>query len=133
MYRVAATLALSLAATFPLQTHVRAQSPYTLVKLADSGTAHGINNRGQVAGEYVNEDGFTSPSLWQDSTIIPLGVLPDGTFGIAYGINDRGQIVGVGNSGVEGRGILWNNGSGHQSRHASRRRFQRSTRDQRPR
>jgi len=92
-------------------TDVLAQSNYRLVRFDTfNGTAHGINNRGQVVGDHVDANGFTAPFLWQDGTLRTLDVLPDGQFAVAYDINNRGQIAGTGNSGFEGRAILWENG-----------------------
>src|SRR5688572_26346779 len=103
---------LSLAVTLAL-TNVGAQSEYTLVRFdTPSGTAHGINNRGQVVGEHVGEDLFTAPFVWQNGTLITLDVLGEGQAGVAHDINNRGQIVGSGSigSGFEVRAILWENG-----------------------
>jgi probable HAF family extracellular repeat protein len=99
-----------LAITF---TNVVAQSEYTLVRFdTPSGTAHGINNRGQVVGSHVGEDLFTAPFVWQNGTLITLDALGDGQAGVAHDINNRGQIVGSSSTGsaFEVRAILWENG-----------------------
>jgi probable HAF family extracellular repeat protein len=56
--------------------------------------AFGINNRGQVVGEYLDADGRFHGYLWEKEQLTTIDG-PDGTGASATDINDRGQIVGV--------------------------------------
>jgi probable HAF family extracellular repeat protein len=84
---------------------------YRLIPIVPDARAHGINNRGQVVGQYVTDQGLRAFAWWKGTTI-DLGVLAGGNFAAAYDINDSGLVVGFGNTGVdtEDRAILWRKG-----------------------
>jgi probable HAF family extracellular repeat protein len=57
--------------------------------------AFGNNNLGQIVGFVGAPDsGIPNAALWQNDTLINLGLLPGDLGGIASGINDKGQVVG---------------------------------------
>ncbi|HLX83523.1 MAG TPA: hypothetical protein VKR59_06485 [Terriglobales bacterium] len=66
--------------------------------LADNKTgaeAFGNNNRGQIVGFVGAPDsGIPNAALWQNDTLINLGLLSGDLGGIASGINNKGQVVG---------------------------------------
>jgi probable HAF family extracellular repeat protein len=55
---------------------------------------HGINNQGQVVGEYTDADGTVQGFLWDEGRFTTVDG-PDGTGASVTDINDRGQIIGV--------------------------------------
>jgi len=69
-----------------------------LTTLPDFGTgaiAYSINNGGQIVGTVVSADNSNQTgALWQNQTLITLGLLPGDAGGIATGINNKGQVVG---------------------------------------
>jgi probable HAF family extracellular repeat protein len=83
--------------------------------LADNETgaeAFGNNNRGQIVG-FVGapESGIPNAALWQNDTLINLGLLPGDLGGIASGINDKGQVVGSNfdSKGNWNHAFIWQN------------------------
>jgi probable HAF family extracellular repeat protein len=56
--------------------------------------AVGINNRGQVVGEYTDADGMVHGFLWDKGRFTTFDG-PDGTGASFTDINDRGEIVGA--------------------------------------
>ena len=77
-----------------------------------SSVAWGINQKGDVVGWSMGDNG-TSAFLFTDGTgIVQLPGLPDRPRAIARDINDVGQIVGTANAGgVDlGHAVLWTNG-----------------------
>ena len=56
--------------------------------------AIGINDRGQVVGEYLDADGMVHGFLWDKGRFTTIDV-PGATGASSTDINDRGQIVGV--------------------------------------
>jgi probable HAF family extracellular repeat protein len=56
--------------------------------------AHGINNRGQIVGVYVDADLEQHGYLLDHGTYSPIEP-PGSSENKAFGINDRGQVVGV--------------------------------------
>ncbi|MCX5675447.1 MAG: PEP-CTERM sorting domain-containing protein [Planctomycetota bacterium] len=93
---------------------------YTVTDLGTLGgwmsDARGINNAGQVVGEFRDDAGDDHAFLWQNGGITDLGPL-GGAYGgfqgvdSARAINDSGQVVGVahGADGV-GHAFIWRNG-----------------------
>jgi probable HAF family extracellular repeat protein len=83
--------------------------------LPDNGTgaeAFGNNNRGQIVGFVGSPNGGTpNAALWQNDTVINLGILPGDAGGIASGINDRGQVVGSNfdSQGNWAHAFIWQN------------------------
>jgi probable HAF family extracellular repeat protein len=55
--------------------------------------AYGINNRGQIVGDYGGSGGRIHAFLDDKGTFTTVDP-PDSTYAVAYGINDFGQIVG---------------------------------------
>lgn len=57
--------------------------------------AAAINNRGQVLGSSVRQDGSSVRSfIWQNGAITDLGILPGNPLTFLGGINNNGQVVG---------------------------------------
>ena len=55
----------------------------------------GINNRGQVAGDFETSDGTIDPFLWDNGVLTDLGSLGGGRMqSHALGLNDSGTVVG---------------------------------------
>jgi probable HAF family extracellular repeat protein len=71
-----------------------------------------INERGQIVGSIptaiANE---RHAALWQDGTIIDLGVLPGDISSEAVAINDRSEIIGRSYSGAQWRAVIWDKGT----------------------
>lgn len=90
------------------------------------GTA--INNRGEVAGTAMDENGEYRAFRWSAGQMNNLGTLPGGDYSYASGINMAGEVVGVArNLEGEEQAFLWHDGmlsgldplpSGGMSRHA---------------
>jgi probable HAF family extracellular repeat protein len=95
----------------------RAETVSTLALLGPGGTyANGVNNAGQIVGDYIDSSGHAHGFLYRPSsgTYKTLND-PHGTEGTyAVGINDNGQIVGyyVDSSGVD-HGFLYTISTGH--------------------
>lgn len=86
--------------------------------------ASGINDLGQVVGSSITSEGYTHAFLWENGSIVDLGVLGEGTvYGTdeynvsnALSINNTGQIVGYSSHDGsldwnEDHAFLWENGS----------------------
>ena len=57
--------------------------------------AYAINDHGQAVGYVTSADGSTIvPSIWHDSGLTTLPILPGDGAAFATGINNRGQVVG---------------------------------------
>jgi probable HAF family extracellular repeat protein len=103
-----------LLASFPAAAPVAAQS--TVIDITpDSVLASGlsdVNNRGQAVGKAaIGSDADERAILWQDGTLIELGVLSGYPSSGAAAINDRGQIVGTASDGLHSRAVLWQGGA----------------------
>lgn len=73
--------------------------------------AYDINNKGQIVGNSVNDDGYQRAVLWpSDDTINDLGTL-GGNTSLAFAINESSQVVGWSET-VSGymHAFVWNNG-----------------------
>lgn len=76
----------------------------------DLGSAHDINNKGQIVGGALDALGNQHAFLWENGEITDLGTL-GGSTSQAWGINDNGQISGVSvNTDGTPRACLWENG-----------------------
>jgi probable HAF family extracellular repeat protein len=87
----------------------------TVTQLPDLGTpgaiAIAINNKGQIVGQGVSANGTVLAALWQNNTVIGLGLLPGDVTSFAEGINNKGQVVGS-NTDAKGNwshAFLWQN------------------------
>ena len=94
-----------------------AQPFYTITNLGTLGgnlsTAYGLNNRGQVVGSSAIANSTTQHAfLWQNGSMIDLGVLPGFAFqSLAQQINEAGQIVGYSLASPSSHhAFLWQNG-----------------------
>jgi probable HAF family extracellular repeat protein len=85
----------------------------TLPDNATGAEAFGNNNRGQIVG-FVGapNSGIPNAALWQNDTLINLGLLSEDLGGIASGINDKGQVVGSNfdSQGNWNHAFIWQNG-----------------------
>ena len=73
--------------------------------------AFGINDKGQIVGNYADKTGYEHAILWKNGKITDLGILPGALDeSSAQGINDKGQIVGTCTYlyGIN-HGFLWQN------------------------
>jgi probable HAF family extracellular repeat protein len=86
--------------------------------------AYGINDLGQVVGESITSDGYKHAFLWENGSIVDLGILGEGTVygtniynvSCARSINNMGQIVGYSSHDgsldwYDDHAFLWENGS----------------------
>jgi probable HAF family extracellular repeat protein len=82
---------------------------YTVTELGPATEhidAYGINNAGQVVGQWGNH-GF----LWDHGAVTDLGTLPGGMYSLAYAINNLGQVAGYADSPVSyARAFVWDQG-----------------------
>jgi probable HAF family extracellular repeat protein len=91
---------------------------YRTVDLGILGSAHAINDRGQIVGGGILSPGASHPFLRDHGRTIDLGVLGLGAheYGTATDINDRGQVVGSSIATVDQEGesvqhaFLWQHG-----------------------
>ena len=58
------------------------------------GVAFDVNNVGQVVGYAVDDEGVDHAVMWENGTMIDLGVSQE-SYSRAHAINDAGQIVGI--------------------------------------
>ena len=65
-------------------------------------SATGINDQGQIVGNFWPTTGGNHAFLYTSGTAIDLGLLPGYTSSFAEGINDNGDVVGY----VSGVGII---------------------------
>jgi probable HAF family extracellular repeat protein len=74
--------------------------------------AYAINDHGQAVGFVTSADGSTIvPSIWHDSELTTLPILPGDGAAFATGINNRGQVVGsTFKSGEWSRGFIGQDG-----------------------
>ena len=86
----------------------------TMIDLGPPGVeyswAHGINNRGQIAGLSYTQSGEVHAFLWIDGSMTDLGTL-GGPSSYAFGINSRGQVMGRSSVDPESsnwHAFLWN-------------------------
>jgi len=78
---------------------------------SQSTVARGINDRGQIVGQFFPTGGGTGGFLFSHGTYVNID--PQGTHGVgsANGINARGQIVGVAQQAGVSEGFLDTNGT----------------------
>lgn len=76
----------------------------------DSMHGVAINERGMIAG-YTSTTAGTRAVLWQDGTILNLGVAPGAESSFADGLNDQGQVVGFVNVGGSSHAMRWRDGN----------------------
>ena len=69
----------------------------TLLPGYPGAIANGINNNGQIVGNFVDITTQFVPAYWCSPIALPtlLSLLPGYSYGIARGINNNGQIVGA--------------------------------------
>ncbi|MDQ2777279.1 MAG: hypothetical protein M3Y57_20535 [Acidobacteriota bacterium] len=73
--------------------------------------AGGINNRGQIVGNFIATTGQQYQPIFLDTNgVVSTIDIPGAEFPIAAGINDFGQIVGTYVMGNAVDGFLYNNG-----------------------
>lgn len=61
------------------------------------GMAYAINQRGQIAGALISEQGGSKAVVWEDGqpVLLPLSGASPAVQGWCYGMNNRGHIVGM--------------------------------------
>ena len=86
--------------------------------LAAGNVAFGINDKGQVTGISVLQDGVNSHAfLWTAGTgMLDLGTLPGDNISAGLGINDVGDVAGASISGPDPlagvpKAVVWHNGA----------------------
>lgn len=82
----------------------------TLSPGAGESFGFGINDQGQVVGQAILADGFTSRAfLWDPATgMRDLGILPGGSYSQAVAINSAGHVMGqADNSSGLDRAVRW--------------------------
>lgn len=75
-----------------------------------------IGSAGQIVGRIdTDNQGTSTPFLWQNGTVTRLGLLPGDNFGLASGINTSGMVVGKSGRGSGtsfiSRAFVWQNGT----------------------
>lgn len=77
----------------------------------ETGTLHAvaINEHGDVAGNTRTSGGLRA-LLWQDGTVMNLGVVSGAQESFAYDLNCRGAVVGIVNMGGASHAMRWRNG-----------------------
>ncbi len=72
----------------------------------------GINNLGQVVGQYYGVDGLAHSFLWDGNTFTEISILDTATGTMAQGLNDNGDVVGyIYDTNGMSHGFLWNSGN----------------------
>jgi len=99
--RVLVAGAVAAAAVLGLSAGASAEVRYTITDLGVSGRAYGMNDAGQVVGNWSGV-----PVLWEDGEMIEL--IP-GYSGWAYDVNNSGQVVGEYYDGIP-QAFLWEDG-----------------------
>jgi uncharacterized membrane protein len=112
-----AALGLAWMVTILCPSWVRAQSyTATLVQPAAAGfSGQALNDRREVAGNYLRDGEMAQPAIYRDGTVTPLPLLPGAVGGYARRLNNLGQVVGsctitLPDSSTESRACLWENG-----------------------
>jgi probable HAF family extracellular repeat protein len=85
-------------------------STYTVTDLANLGggsaVAYGLDQAGQVVGYSTTPAAHGDAALWENGTVVDLGVLGRAEGGVATAINDAGQVVGWSGN----HAFLWQDG-----------------------
>ena len=71
--------------------------------------ASGINDRGDIVGNYVNMQGIRLGFLWRQGAYTTLRV-SDANFTVASGTNNSGTVVGSYGNAQPEHGFVWKNG-----------------------
>lgn len=75
-----------------------------------SMNALAINERGVIAGNAQSATGGRAV-LWQEGSVMDLGVVPGATFSFAYALNNRNQVVGVVGLAGGSQAMRWQDGA----------------------
>ena len=77
-------------------------------------SAVSVNNIGQIAGYSVN---YSRPDgnhavMWDNGSVIDLGILPGGNYSAATAVNNAGQVVGRADQDEHEQAVLWSPSGG---------------------
>lgn len=71
---------------------------------------YGINNRRQIIGESVDQNGDSQSFFWEHGTATPLSLLPGDAFASPSSLNERGLVVGASLSATGSTAVVWDHG-----------------------
>ncbi|MBW4686891.1 MAG: DUF3466 family protein [Komarekiella atlantica HA4396-MV6] len=98
--------------TLGINSSAMAAILYDLTSIGEV-SANGLNDAGQVVGQFYTTDKGNRAFVWSKSSgITDIGTLPGGSSSVANDINDVGQVVGRSSSSNGDRAFVWSKSSG---------------------